>query len=271
MAWSDGIFLRFLKYWTRPRERKEKNPYFWEDVMQKADAEKKGQVTQNGKEIERIFYISQEKANIPKEEKRMDVSVFQRQVLPVEKRERIHDKPIFLQKDKESISAQAKEKQKQKSAEGILQKENVWTETQKKPLQKEDVFSFFPKEREKKTQKERDVFRQAERQISETGKDSLIKKGKSVFLKREEEKTAEKKEKGISPIIQEMTREYRTEELLQQIVQYAGQKAEMGTEQKISVQIGQVQKSADVDTIIAEMTKKLWEARSVGRCSVERR
>lgn len=265
MAWADGIFKKFLRYWTKKERTKEERPSFWEEAIQRKEIpEKQRQEMRDNKEIKHIFYIKQEKMDSKAEKTGKVVPIFQNKVLPIRDIDQCLGRTIFLQKEIPVL-------QREKRAKRTVEKEQTAHTVPAFSTRTERIFSLSDKGEKEEIREKQEVFQEAKRTMPQMETFSSERKNKSVFGLGERDEVAVRKETGKSPIVQEMEREYRSEELLQQIVQYAGQNTQETKQPKISVQIGQVQKSTDVDTIITEITRKLWEARSMGRCSVEGR
>lgn len=92
---------------------------------------------------------------------------------------------------------------------------------------------------------------------------------KDVFSEQREAKDRQREYENLffADVCQEKKEDRRMEELLRVF----SEKSETDKGQSITIQIGQIRETADVDKVMEEMTKKLWEARSIGRSRVERR
>lgn len=267
MAWVDGIFKRFLRYWIKAENVSEEKPSFWEEEIQKIEtAGRQQQELKNSKETKHIFYIEQEKKNDNEKRKGKDVPIFQKVVFPTKETKQVKEQSLLLQKEIPVLQRE-KETWRQKFADKEKQQNSIPIFSTKKEI----FFSLFDREEKEKIRKKQKVFQESKKRIPEKEIFSQEKKEHTLFLTELEKDVSRRKQIGKSPIVQEMEREYRTEELLQQIVQSTGQHIQEEKNPPISVQIGQVQDRVDIDTIIAEITRKLWEARSIGRCSVERK
>ena len=253
MAWMDGIFKRFLRYWTRSEKGKEEKPFFWEEAAQREEAsDEKQQELKNSRARKEIFYIEQEKQDFKGARKAETIPVFQKVILKREEIEKTQNRSVFLQKEKGK-------RKKEVVGKWVVQ-----------PFFADFEGEWFPFEMAVQEKKSESILQEAESGILEKDFFPKEKKAESIFEIEKKEEAKERKKVGKSPIVQEMEREYRTEVLLQQMIQKKSEHIKEPEQPKISVQIGQVQKSTDIDKIMAEMTSRLWEARSVGRCGTER-
>ena len=118
------------------------------------------------------------------------------------------------------------------------------------------------------SRKERELWKETKENLwTAQGKEEGKREREFFFAERKEEQAEEKENR----FLEDVRRESAASAALEQMERYFSmEKAEAGT-QNVTIHIGQVKETADVDKIMEEMTKRLWEARTIGRSRIERR
>ncbi|MBM6877095.1 hypothetical protein H9X83_02830 [Anaerotignum lactatifermentans] len=92
---------------------------------------------------------------------------------------------------------------------------------------------------------------------------------RELFSRQKEEKDRQRSVGNL--FFADMRRENKERTALEEMSRYFSEIREKDSGQNVTIHIGQIRETADVDKVMEEMTKKLWEARSMGRSRIERR
>lgn len=144
---------------------------------------------------------------------------------------------------------------------------------------KKDGFPIFSQQKDNKKPERESVFlwkentKQKETQTEKTQDQMQTALFTNSFLSPMENEAGEQKRippEYENPFFYDIHRTFDVEEAIQKMgVYFESQKGEGA--QNVTVQIGQVRETADIDQVMTEITKRLQEARSVSRCKTRRR
>lgn len=166
-----------------------------------------------------------------------------------------------------------KEKKVFQETKSFFQKEYCQKEREQEKKRENQIFLLpYGKEQEKRTRQEN--FSPLEKKIKEKKS-----KGKDVYHQREiwrresfsewRDEMNRQKEFG-NLFFADMRHENQEKSTMEELSRYFSEVRETGSGQHVTIHIGQIRETVDVDRVMEEMTKKLWEARSMGRSRVER-
>lgn len=169
-----------------------------------------------------------------------------------------------------------KEREMREAEKNSAETKNILRESRTEGAASGNMVSVFRKEVHEPGQNQRLFLPRKERTLwkenkrnpwTAQGKEEGKREREFFFAERKEEQAEEKENR----FLEDVRRESAASAALEQMERYFSMEKEETGAQNVTIHIGQVKETADVDKIMEEMTKRLWEARTIGRSRIERR